>query len=314
MSENELHGLYLDRDSIEEDELSEIKGSESVWTIDVEDGNSDVLKRVLPPDLKSQEFRRKLDELERPSAGYWHPDTRYLIEESGMVPAFSRSLNFVKDEEALYAILSEGVEFLLDILEESGRYLTEDYQQLSEIQTNQMNTELLLSANKVMIPNYSHGETWERILSLREHTSNLSLELSQKKKSLIVHNEEDREEVFPVEPDTTANLVGLEVEKMAGETIERKKTLEFFREEVGVNYSLAPEPEMVLLVLQSGYLLLESGKILNEHRPDKVLRERSADVAERVRQKIPSERIQELKSDDEVTETVQAELDEWDSN
>lgn len=314
MSENEIHGLYFDQDSIAEDDLSEVERSEAVWTIDVEDENLDVLKRVLSPDLKSQEFRHKLDDLNHPYAGYWHPDTRYLIQESGMEHAFRQSLNLVKDEKDLEAILSEGVEFLLDVLNESDIFLTGDCQKLSEKQVSKMDTQILLSANQVMIPNYAHGETWDNIISLREHTADLSSRLAQEKDFLIVHDAEERKEVFPVEKDTTANLIGAEVEKMAAETIEQKKTLEFFREEVGVDYSLAPEPEMVLLVLQSTYLLLESGKILNEYRPDKAIRKRSAEVSEKIRNKIPSEKIQELKSDDEVTDAVETTLDEWDSD
>lgn len=314
MSENEPAGLYFDKDSIVEDDLSEIQYSDEIWSIEIDEDNKEILKRVLPPGLKTQEFESELEEIEPSFAGYWFPDTRYIIEQSNMASVFTRSLNIVKDKQDLNAILSKSVEFLLESLEESDVFLHESHHQLSEEQVDQMNTELLFSANEVMIPNYAHGETWDRIFSLREHAANLSRELVQEKNSLVNGEQQDRGTDWPIAPEVTANLIGIEVEKMAAETIENKKTLEFYQEEIGVDYSLAPEPEMVLLVLQSGYLLLESGKILNEHRPDEYVRKSSSEVIEKLREKVPSENLRELDSDEEVADTMQATLDEWDSD
>ncbi|MGB9953415.1 hypothetical protein ACOZ4F_13585 [Haloarcula marismortui] len=314
MSENEPAGLYFDRDSIVEDDLSEIQYSEEVWSIEIDEENRDILKRVLSPGLKSKEFEKELEEIESSFVGFWFPDTRYIIEQSNLVPTFTRSLNIVKDEQDLDAILSKAVEFLLESLGDSDEFLHENPHQLSEQQVNQMDTELLISVNSVMIPNYARGETWDRILSLREHSANLSRELAQKKKSLMAGDQQDGGIDWSVEPEVTASLIGTEIEKMAAETIENKKTQEFYREEIGGDHSLAPEPEMVLLVLQSGYLLLESGKILNEHRPDEYVKKRGAEVIEKLREKVPSENLRELESDEEVADTMQATLEEWDSD
>jgi hypothetical protein len=320
MSDNNIEGLFIEKKDINQDILEEIKQSIGVSSYEINDENIDLFKRLLYPEQKSNNILEELEELEQlrgidaSFGGQWFPDTRFIVKESGLAKAFDENLSIIMDTQDLEVIISDAIESLLHRLNDYGYILSGQYDELSAGLVSDMETEQIMSLKRIKIPNVDHDTTWDKIYSLREHKANLSVELIEQKKSLNSEANYSEEDNLPVEPELVAGIVGMEVEMMVVNTIEARKTQQFYEKEVGVEYQLGVEPQTVLLILETGYILLHSSKILSEHRPDKYVRKKGERIINEVRERISSEEAQELASHDELVDTVQTIIDEWNSD
>ena len=321
MSGNNIEGLFIEKEDINQDKLEKIKNLKRVEVYETNNKNVNVLERLLHPEQKSKKLLQELKEIKHlrgidtSLGGQWFPDTQFIIEKSGLAQAFDENLSIIMDTQDLEVILSDVIEFLLHALNNNGYISGGQYNELSVRLVNDMETEQIISLKSIRIPNADYDTTWEEIYSLREHSSNLSVELIEQKKSLNEKaNYRKRKNNLPVEPGLFAGILSKEVEIMVANTIEARKTELFYKTEVGVEHILKEEPETVLLILETGYILLDSSKILSEHRPDKYVKKKGENILSRVRKIISPQEAQELENHDEIVDTVQSTLDEWNSD
>jgi len=315
-----MEGLFIEKKDIDQDELEEIKKLKDIEPYEINNKNIDILERLLYPEQKSEKLLQELKEIKRlrgidaSFGGQWFPDTRFIVEESGLAQAFDENLSVIMDTQDLEVILSDVIEFLLHTLNDNGYILSGQYNELSVRLVSDMETEQIISLKNIKIPNTDHDTTWEEIYSLREHSANLSVELIEQKKSLNEEANYRKKDNLPVEPDLVAGILSKEVEIMVANTIEARKTKLFYKKEVGVEHILKAEPKTVLLILETGYILLDSTKILSEHRPDKYVRKKGENILSHIRERISPQEAQELENHDEIVDTVQSTLDEWNSD
>jgi len=320
MSGNDMEGLFIEKEDIDQDELEEIKKLKYIEPYEINNKNIDVLERLLYPEQKSEKLLQELKEIKHlrgidtSLGGQWFPDTQFIVEKSGLAQAFDENLSVIMDTQDLEVILSDVIEFLLHALNNNGYISGGQYNELSIRLVNDMETEQIISLKSIKIPNADYDTTWEEIYSLREHSANLSVELIEQKKSLNEEANYRKKDNLPVEPDLVAGILSKEVEIMVANTIEARKTELFYKNEVGVEHILKEEPETVLLILETGYILLDSSKILSEHRPDKYINKKGENIFSRVREIISPQEAQELENHDEIVDTVQSTLDEWNSD
>jgi hypothetical protein len=319
MSVNNIEGLFIEKKELDQDILEEIKQSEYVLLYEINNENIDVLERLLYPEQKSKKILRELEELEKlrgidaSFGGQWFPDTRFIVEESGLAQAFDDNLSIIMDTQDLEVIISDSIESLLQTLNHNGYILSDEYDELSTSLINDMETDQIISSKRIKIPNADHDTTWEKIYFLRELSANLSVKLIEQKESLNEEANYNDEDNLPVEPELVAEILGKEVEMMVVD-IEARKTQQFYEKEVGVEHLLGVDPQTVVLILETGYILLDSSKILNEHRPDEYVKKKGESIINEVRERIPSEEVQKLESHDEIVDTVQTTIDEWNSD
>ena len=315
-----MEGLFIKEEDIDQDELEEIKKLKYIEPYKINNKNIDVLERLLYPEQKSEKLLQELKEIRRlrgidaSFGGQWFPDTRFIVEESGLTQAFDENLSVIMDTQDLEVILSDVIEFLLRTLNNNGYILSGQYDELSVRLVSDMETEQIISLKNIKIPNADHDTTWEEIYSLREYSANLSVELIEQKKSLNEEANYGKKDNLPVEPNLVAGILSKEVEIMVANTIETRKTELFYKKEVGVEHILKAEPETVLLILETGYILLDSSKILSEHRPDKYVKKKGKNMLSHICERISPQEAQELESHDEIVDTVQSTLDEWNSD
>lgn len=103
----------------------------------------------------------------------------------------------------------------------------------------------------------------------------------------------------------------MEVEYMAVNVVEQKKTLEYYNTEVGFRYHL-DDPELIFMILNTGYIILDSTKILYEKRPDKKGKKKVQGILTEIQDYFSSEELEELERDEELIETIQTSFDEQD--
>ena len=280
MSGNDIECLFIQKEDINQDELEELENLKYAEPYEINNETIDMLERLLYPEQKSEKLLQEVKEIKRlrgidaSFGGQWFPDTRFIVEESGLAQAFDENLSVIMDTQDLEVILSDVIEFLLHTLNNNGYISGGQYNELSVRLVSDMETEQIISLKNIKIPNADHDTTWEEIYSLREHSANLSVELIEQKKSLNEEANYRKKDNLPVEPDLVAGILSKEVEIMVANTIEARKTELFYKNEVGVEHILKEEPETVLLILETGYILLDSSKILSEHRPDKYVKKK----------------------------------------
>jgi hypothetical protein len=169
MSGNNIEGLFIEKKDIDQDILEEIKQSSGVLSYEINNENIDVLERLLYPEQKSKKILEELEELEKlrgidaSFGGQWFPDTRFIVEESGLIQAFDENLSIIMDTQDLEIIISDAIESLLHILNDNGYVLSEQYDEVSAGLVSDMETEQIISLKRIRLHIADHDATWELI-------------------------------------------------------------------------------------------------------------------------------------------------------